>query len=247
MKKNNKITLLIMILGLTSFLVGSCKKDNGKYPTSKVSGAFLYNGQPLRLLGSNNGAVQLQQTGGPSAPYTVGVLTAYAKADGTYSIVTFDGDYTINATQNKGPFVQPAPINVSLNGEAKDVNFNVTPYFWVSNYQTSYVGGVFKATFKLEKTAPSTVTVNLNNVALMFGPTNIVDETSKGLEKTFTTTSGVNVINIGGNCSVQVDLNALTANEKAAMAGRTGQVYANLAIRNSVSTNALYQIPVRVY
>ncbi|GAB2971895.1 hypothetical protein GCM10027049_01890 [Mucilaginibacter puniceus] len=247
MKKNNKIAFLIMMLGLTSFLVGSCKKDNGEYPKSRISGAFLYNGQPVGLLGSNNGAVQLQQTGGPSGNYTVGVFTMYAQADGTYSMLTYDGDYTVNATQNKGPFVQPAPINLTLKGEAKDVNFNVTPYFWVSNYQSSYVGGIFKATFKLEKTAPSTVSVNLVNVALMFGPTNIVDETSKGLEKLFTTTSGVNVINIGGNCSVQVDLNTLTATEKAAMEGRTGHVYANLAIRNSISTNALYQKPVMLY
>jgi len=233
------------MLALTSFLVQSCKKDNGKYPTSRISGAFLYNGQPVRLLGSNNGAVQLQQTGGPSAPYTVGLLTMYAKADGTYSMLTFDGDYTVNATQNKGPFEQPAPINLTLKGEAKDVNFNVIPYFWVSNYQPSYVGGVFKATFKLDKI--STATVSLLNVSLMFGPTSIVDETSKGVEKLFTTTSGVNVINIGGNCSVQVDLNTLTAAEKAAMEGRTGHVYANLAIRNTLSTNALYQIPVMLY
>jgi hypothetical protein len=245
MKKNNKITLLIMMLAITSFLVGSCKKDNGEYPKSKISGAFLYNGQPVRLLGSNNGAVQLQQTGGPSQPYTVGLLTMYAKQDGTYSMLTFDGDYTVNATQNKGPFEQPAPITLSLKGEAKDVNFNVTPYFWVSNYVTSYVGTIFKATFKLEKI--SSAAVNLNNVAIMFGPTSIVDETSRGLEKTFTATSGVNVINIGGNCSVQVDLSTLTASEKAAMEGRTGHVWANLAIRNTVSTNALYQLPVMLY
>lgn len=245
-----------MMLALAGFLLESCSKavDNSPYPSSRISGAFLYNGQPVGLLGTSSdnasqNPLQLVQTG-PGA-YSAANIKFFARNDGTYTILTFNGNYTIQVQPSKGPFPDPPPLNIVLNGEAKDVNFNVTPYFWVSNYHTTFVDSVFTATFKLEQILTTTIVnsvakpVTLEKVSVYFNTTNIVDATAKAFERTFTTPA--QGVNINGNCTITVNLkgSGMSATEKAAIKNTTGVIYANVAVKTAtVATDALYQTPV---
>src|SRR5215217_7454253 len=100
MKKNNA-NLLIILLAAAGCLVQSCRKDSEvAYPTSKIYGAFTYNGQPVGLLTTSNDLNSTNNTQNPllltqTGPGTFngGNIKVFAKNDGTYTINTFDGDY----------------------------------------------------------------------------------------------------------------------------------------------------------
>jgi hypothetical protein len=247
--KNNNLTLSVLLLACACMVLQSCSKalDNDvAYPTSKISGAFLYNGQPVGMLGTSNdlnttnnnqNPLQLEQTG--PGTFTSANIKMFARPDGTYTILTFDGDYNLKVLPGKSPFLTPAPIKLSLKGEAKDVNFNVTPYFWVSNYQTTFVDSVFTATFKLQKIVS---TATLEKVAVYFNTTNIADNAAKAFERNFTTAA--QGVNIDGNCTIRVDLKTMSATERAAIRASTGVIYANVGVKTSTITDALYQKPV---
>ena len=233
-QKNRIITLLMMVLVSASIiLIASCNKDldNRKYPSSRISGTFLYNGQPVPLMGTSSDAtssnmLQLTQTG--PATYIAGNIKMFAKADGTFTILTYDGDYKLNVTPGKGPFIAPPPVTFTLKGETK-IDFDVTPYHWISNYQSSYLDSVFTATFKLEKIVP---TANLEKVVIYFGSTAITDITSKYAERVV---PGV----VPGNVSVSFNLKTLTTAEKLALRN-TGTSYACIAVKTAGVSDLLY-------
>lgn len=237
MKKNNKIInfMLIVFVSVSFLLVSSCSKelDNRKYPQSRISGKFLYNGQPMQIMGTSSDVVgtnmlQLTQTG--PGTYTSGYIKMFTKGDGTYTILTFDGDYSLAVTPGKGPW-QPvaSPIEINLKGEAKDVDFNVTPYFWISNYKATYQDSVFTAAFNLEKVVPS---ANLEKVVIYFGTTNIVDITSKFVERAYT-----NIV--PGAVTLSFDLKTLTKAEKAILS-TTGFTFARIGIKTRGVSDLLY-------
>nr|WP_294795923.1 DUF3823 domain-containing protein [uncultured Mucilaginibacter sp.] len=236
MKKRNKIIAFSLIgLAMASFLlVSSCSKelDNRSYPTSRISGRFLYKGQPIQVMATSSDAggsnpLQLIQTG--PGKFVYGVIKMFTKADGTYTIVTFDGNYSLVNSPGKGPWVQPDTIKLTLKGEAKDVNFNVTPYHWISDYKTTFVDSVFTATFKLEKVVP---TANLEKVVLYLGTSHLVDITSKQAERSFT---GI----VPGNVTISFNLKTLNAADKAAVR-TTGVTFARVGVKTQGVGDLLY-------
>jgi hypothetical protein len=268
MKKNNKITGLIILVAAVGLLVQSCKKDNKEsYPPSIISGAITYNGQPVGMqptsndLNSTNNTqhpLQLTQTG--PQPLSGGYIKVFARNNGTFTVNTFDGDYILQSVTGKNPFADPAPVSFTLNREAT-VNFAVTPYFWVSNYQTSFEDSVFTATFKLDKLLSTyvdaqgaTKNVALENVKIYFHSNSLADVSGKIFERTFTTVA--HGVNVGGICTIKVDLKGtqaagnpfpfkgLTAAERRAMNATSRVLYANVAVKSNAATDALYQIPV---
>jgi hypothetical protein len=238
-----------MVLALAGFFLQSCKKmkafDDEAYPTSRISGAFLYNGQPVGMLGTSNDLNTTNANQNPLLLEQIGPgfssanIKMFARPDGTYTILTFDGDYILKVAPGKSPFLTPDPINVTLRGEAKDVNFNVTPYFWVSNYQTSFVDSVFTATFRLDRIVP---TATLDKVSVFFNTTSIADNAAKAFEREFKTPA--QGVNINGNCTITVNLKAMSATERAQIKASTGLIYANVGVKTSTITDALYQKPV---
>jgi len=244
MKKNNRITLVITLLAAAGFLLQSCGKDNQvSYPSSIIKGAITYNGQPVRLMSSNNqlnsgvatqnlNTLVLRQTG--PQPLSLGDNRIFANNDGTFSTNTFDGEYEIRPNTGRCPFQDFTPIPVSLKGE-QTVNIPVTPYFWVSNYQTTFVDSVFTATFKLDRLVN---TAALQEVRVYFNTTSKVDASAQVFSRPFTTTTG---IVIGGNCTVSVNLKAMTLAEKLSVKATTGKLWANMAVRITNVTDALYQ------
>ncbi|TDH28706.1 DUF3823 domain-containing protein [Segetibacter sp. 3557_3] len=256
MKTKNRISLLIMLLAAAGFLVQSCKKDNKEaYPPSVVSGAITYNGQPVYMIPTSNDLnstnntqhiFQLVQTA--PQPLSGGFIKVFAKNDGTYSINTFDGDYIISTgVAKKNPFLDVTPVQFTLKGNIK-IDFAVTPYFWVSNYQTTYVDSVFTATFKLDRIVPTIknsqgvdVVTPLENVKVYFNTTRLADISGKIFERTFTTPA--QGVNVNGNCTIKVDLkgSGMSAAERNAMKATTGLLWANVAVKTSTIADALYQ------
>jgi hypothetical protein len=233
-KKNKIITLLMMVLASASIiLIASCSKelDNRKYPQSRISGAFLYNGQPVTIMGTASdagGSNMLQLTQNDPSRFIAGNIRMFAKGDGTFTILTYDGDYTLNVTPGKGPWQQPPAASFTLKGEAK-VDFNVTPYYWMSDYKSTFVDSVFTATFKLEKIVP---TANLERVVIYFGTTSITDITSKQAERVI---PGI----VPGNVTVQFNLKNLTTAEKVTLRN-TGTTYASVGIKTQGVSDLLY-------
>ena len=224
----------MMVLASASIiLIASCSTelDNRKYPTSRISGTFLYNGQPVTIMGTASdagGSNMLQLTQNDPSRFIAGNIRMFAKGDGTFTILTYDGDYTLNVTPGKGPWQQPAAATFTLKGDAK-VDFNVTPYYWMSNYESKFVDSVFTATFKLDKIVP---TANLEKVVMYFGTTTITDITSKLAERV---APGV----VPGNVTVSFNLKTLTPAEKVALTN-TGTTFATVGIKTQGVSDLLY-------
>jgi hypothetical protein len=234
MKKSNyKIALLASLVSV--IFATSCNKqiDNREYPNSRISGQFLYNGQPVQIMGTSSDVVgtnmlQLIQTG--PGQWIPGYIKMFAREDGSYTIQTFDGDYALIITPGKGPWVPfTDSLKFSLKGEAKNVNFNVTPYFWLTDYANSFQDSVFTASFNLEKIVP---TAELDKVVIYLGTTSIVDNISKLIERSFTNLSP-------GPNTISIDLKTLSAKEKSDLK-KTGYVYARVGVKTKNVSDLLY-------
>jgi hypothetical protein len=258
MKKNNKITLVVMLLAAAGFLMQSCGKDSKvAYPPSKITGAITYNGQPVRLMstnsqlnsgatnGNNLNTLYLTQVG--PQPLSGGDLRIVASNEGTFTFNTFDGDYKIAPVLFKSPYKNFDPIFFTLNGD-QTVNIPVTPYFWVSNYQTTFVDSVFTATFRLDRILDTyvngsglTVPTTLENVRVYFSTTNKADVSANIFSRTFTTPA--QGVNVNGNCTITVNLKGtgMSTPEKQNLKATTGKLWANVAIKIKDITDALYQ------
>lgn len=214
---------LAMMIGIAMGFTGCSKEiDNREYPSSVVSGQFLYNGQPIQILGTateDDNMLQLTQTG--PGTWNPGFIKMFAREDGTFTINTFDGDYYLRITPGRGPWVaNNDTLRFNLNGRKEGVNFNVTPYFWITNYATTYSDSLFTASFNLSKVVS---TANLEKVSVYLCNTAIVDNVSKVVERGFTTLQP-------GNNTVSVNLKTLSASEKANLA-RTGLLFARVGVK----------------
>ena len=232
---NNIINrLYLLLLGVLTLGLSSCSTeiDNWDYPSSTIAGQFLYKGQPIQIIGTGSDAtssniIQLHQVG---PQWDQGFVKMFAREDGTYTIETFDGDYYLNITPGRGPWLPSTDtLRLTLNGESKGINFNITPYFWISDYNSTYKDSVFSATFNLEKVVADAA---LEKVVINLGNTAIVDNTSKIYEKSFTTlTTGTNTISL--------DLKSLSASDKANL-GKTGFVFARIGVKTKNVTDLIY-------
>jgi len=229
-----------LILSVTALCLPGCSTeiDNWDYPGSTVSGQFLYKGQPMQLMGTASDAtgsntLQLHQTGGD---WIQGFVKVFTKEDGTFTVNTFDGDYYLNLTPGRGPWIPKTDtLRFSLKSEARNLNFEVTPYFWISNYTSTYKDSVFTASFNLEQIVPSAV---LERVTITLGTTSVVDNTAKTYEKSFTTlAAGVN--------TVTLDLRTLTNSEKSNLK-RTGFMFARVGVKTRNVSDLIYSKTVKL-
>jgi len=265
MKKNNKITLVVLLLAAAGFLLQSCGKDSKEpFPPSKVTGTITYNGLPVNLATSN---LQLNSGAGNGnnlntffirqtapQPLSLSDQPIFAAGDGTFTYSAFDGDYTIYPVPYKTPWRNIDPISFSLNG-TKNVEIKVTPYHWVSNYKTTFVDSVFTATFKLDRIIDTytgatglPVTTGLEFVRAYFNVTSHVDAGAAILTKTIANVAP-NVVIVNGDCTVRVDLKyaSLTPTERTSMLAlkaTTGKLWVNIGIKTTGITDPLYQVPV---
>ena len=264
MKQKNKITLLIMLLAAASVFVQSCGKDNMEFPSSTLSGRFTYQGQPVGLIhtnpdvigSANTATLLLQQVSGAQTQYGAGEVRIYAKHDGSFSAKFFDGEYNMRTQTNRNPFediITPKPVTV--NGNTDLGNIEVVPYWWMSNLQTTYTGGVFTATFNLARVS-TMAGRNLQYVAIYLSPTNTPDiqSATSGAARTFNagTNSNGNVVpaaaSVGGAVTVSVDLNTLTAGQMQFLRafGGNSTIYASVAVKTNGINDALYSDAIQL-
>lgn len=242
-----------MLLAVASVLVQSCGKDNQvAYPESTISGRIVYQGQPVGLLhtspdinstNNQNNTLLLKQTG--PGTYSGGDIKLYAKHDGSFTIKTFDGDYEMRSPAGRNPFQDFTPINFALKGDHK-VDVEVTPYFWISNLQTTVVNNVLTATFKLDRIVPS---ANLAGIRVYFNTTNLVDVNATAVQRgpyTVASPGAGNVVVLNGNCTIKIDLNTFTNNEKIALAANTGSTFASIAVLTTGVQNGLYTDAIKI-
>lgn len=246
-----------MLLTTASVLMQSCGKDNLKYPSSTLSGRFTYQGKPVGLIftnpdiiGSANTAhVLLTQTSGAQERYAAGEVRIYARHDGSFSSKFFDGDYIARTAPTRMAFEDFTNKPIKVNGDTNLGDIEVVPYLWMNNLQTTYVGGVFTATFNLTKPSASTL-ATLQYVAIYLSPTNVPDiqSATQGAARTFsagTNAGGIVVPTAAtstGAVTVKIDLNTLSADQKQFLRafGNNGTIYASVAVKANTITDALY-------
>jgi hypothetical protein len=268
MKQKNKITVLIMLLVAASMLVQSCGKDNLEYPSSTLSGRFTYQGQPVKLLHTNPdlfvannntvGHLRLQQVKGEQTVYGVGPIDVYARHDGSFTAKFYDGDYNMTTGGNlKNPFEDfTTPKPVTIKGNTDLGNIEVVPYWWMSNLQTTNTGGVFTATFNVNKISTLNGGRNLQYVAIYLSPTNLPDilSATQGAVRTFnagTNTNGNSVpaaASTGGAVTIKFDLNTLTTGEKQFLRafGGTGTIYASVGVKTTGVNDQIYSDAIQL-
>jgi len=263
MKRKNKITVLIMLLGAASMLVQSCGKDNLEYPSSTLSGRFTYQGQSVKLLHTSPdlfatnavGHLRLQQVTGDRPVYGVGLIDVYARHDGSFSMEFFDGYYTASTGGNlKNPFEDfTTPKLITVNGNTDLGNIEVVPYWWMSNLQTTYTGGVFTAKFDLAKVS-TMAGRTLQYVQIYLSPTNLPDVVSatQGAVRRFdagTNSNGNSVppaASNGGAVTIKIDLNTLTAGEKQFLKVMGNTIYASIGVKTNQVNDQLYSDAIQL-
>lgn len=252
-----------MLLAAASMLMQSCGKDNMDYPSSTLSGRFTYQGQPVKLLHTSPdlfatnpvGTLQLQQVKGNQPVYGVGLIDVYARHDGSFSTKFFDGEYSMKTGgTNKNPFEDfTTPKAVTVNGNTDLGNIEVIPYWWMSNLQTTYTGGVFTATFNVAKVSTMAART-LQYVAIYLSPTNLPDiqSATQGAARTFNagTNSGGIVVpaaaSNGGAVTIKVDLNTLTAGEKQFLKVMGNTIYASIGVKTNQVNDQLYSDAIQL-
>ena len=251
-----------MLLVAASMLMQSCGKDNLSYPSSTLSGRFTYQGQPVKLLHTSPdlfnttliGHLRLQQVKGDQPVYGVGPIDVYARHDGSFSAKFFDGDYNMSTGgSNKNPFEDfTTPKLITVKGNTDLGNIEVVPYWWMSNLQTTYTGGVFTATFNVAKVSAITART-LQSVAIFLSPTNLPDiqSATQGAVRTLNagTNTGGNVVPAaGGAVTVKFDLNTLTDGQKQFLRafGNNSTIYASIGVRTTGVQDQLYSDAIQV-
>lgn len=170
-----KIKFHFFLLMLTTALVMSCKKDNYKAPSSKLSGHLVYNGDTLGLE-TNQVPFQLYQYGFGK----VGPLEATFAQDGSYSALLFDGDYKLIVPNGQGPFMwkqlssgAPDSVAITLKG-SQILDLEIIPYYMIKNAQISGSGTTVTASCKIDKIITDANAKDIERVNLYINKTQFV-------------------------------------------------------------------------
>ncbi len=208
------IVSLCLLLG-----VFACGKDNYDAPQSTLSGHVTYNSKPLGLRGSNQSVyLQLWQDGYQfRSPINV-----YLTQDGSFSAKLFDGKYKLVTTSGNGPWLSSTDtLLVDVKGNTT-VDYQVKPYYMMSNITYNVQGNTLKASFDIE-TIDASRTIDL--VTLLVNDTKFVDlgQYTYKIEQT-----GINV----GHVELELDIKDILTKSAA--------VYARVGLRVNGITEALY-------
>lgn len=203
-----KIQHIAWLLPLVLFTACSLNNyDNYDEPESQLEGAFLYEGDSVRV-SYNNVTFELWQSGfGAESPINVTV-----DQNGSYSAVLFDGDYRLVIPPGQGPFVGSGigeggsdTLDVQLSGD-QQLDIEITPYFMIRNPQFSNSGRTVSANFAVEQVATGADAKNVEFVQLYVSKTKYVDT------RTSISTATVNGgdINDMSNISLSTDVPTMT-------------------------------------
>src|SRR5690606_11160603 len=223
MKKYINMLLLPAIVA-----VSSCGLDNYDAPESKLVGRVVYNGEPIGVRGTGV-AVQLQlyQDG-----YELrNPIPVYVSQDGSFEAKLFDGQYKLVTRNNNGPWVNDRDtVVVNLKGTA-NVDFEVTPFYTLSDVQVSLSGNNVNASFQINEVAGG---LDIDYVMILVGKTSFVDDVS------YTVRLDIDDATAGSTVTGSIDLST----NADFQSGRA--LYARVGLRPAGKDQAIYSQVVKL-
>lgn len=222
-----KILTNIFSVTLLLALFSGCGKDNYDAPKSKLVGKVTYQGQALNLRGTGE-AVQLQlyQDGYEKTD----PISVFVGQDGSFSALLFDGDYRLTTRDGNGPWVNNhESVNVTLSGHA-EVNFEVTPYFTLSNEHMSISGSVLNASFTINQIVSK---AEISRAMLLLSRTQFADDVNNLFRQDFSDITPGSV-----NLSADISGNAEIAKAKT--------LYARVGVLTNGADQAIYSPVVQL-
>lgn len=163
----------LLILGLATSVV-SCKKDNYKAPTSRLTGRVVYQNTPI--------GVEYDQVSFELYEFGFGKIGPIGNTftpEGTFSHLLFDGDYKLVIPANQGPWLpkqtsgKPDTLAFTLKG-SQAIDIDVTPYYMIRTPQITKSGTNVAATFKIEKIVTDANAKNIEKAFLYINKTQFV-------------------------------------------------------------------------
>ena len=163
---------LLIIIFVSGLLLSSCKIDNYDAPTSVITGHVVYQGTTLGFRSSGI-SLQLWQSG-------FGLYTSVSVAinqNGSFTALMFDGSYKlINVKATTQPWIaRTDTVFFDLKGTA-NVDYEVTPYYLITNDTYVKNGNNMTANCKISKIA---TTATLTNATLYVSRTAMCDQNYK--------------------------------------------------------------------
>jgi hypothetical protein len=170
---NNKLfTFLLLVVAVT---IISCDKDNFEPPKSVLSGRLTYKGDSIGVE-YNQVPFNLFQPGFGR----IGAITGTFTPEGTYRVLTFDGDYKFTIPKNQGPFLWKEltsnsrdTLIISLKG-AQTVDIEVIPFYMIRKPNFTQSSGKVNATFDIEKIVTDANAKNIQTISLFINKTQFV-------------------------------------------------------------------------
>lgn len=159
-----------LILSVFVCFMTSCGFDNYDEPKSVLKGAITYEGQTVRLKGTNGGIqLQLYQDGYDKHD----PITVYAGQDGEFQAVLFDGEYKLVTKDKNGPWVNNRDtIYVTVKGTT-DCEVKVTPYFMITEEDITMTDNIVAATCNVNQIVDG---AKIGQAMLLVSKTSFVDE-----------------------------------------------------------------------
>jgi hypothetical protein len=147
----------------------SCEIDNYDAPETVLSGNIVYNGENIQVMGTD-GTVQLELYQ-PGYDLTNSPITVYVAQDGSFQTKLFNGNYKLVATDGTGPWVSSHDtVKVVVSGNTT-CEYQVTPYYTISDESFSLSGSTLTATFTINYVAgssdPAQAMLLVNNTAFV--------------------------------------------------------------------------------
>ena len=209
-------TLILSLMLLSA----ACKLDNFSPPSVTLKGQLMYKGTPVNVE-YNQVPFQIFQSGFKGNTPISGTFDQ----DGTYSVLTFNGNYKFTIPGGQGPFQWKElssggrdSISINLSGD-QTVNIEVTPYYMIRNAQLAASAGNVTAKFSIEKVITDATAKNIQTVSLFVNKTQFTSAADHAAEADLAGTAITDLTNV--NLSVAIPKFTVTQN----------YVYARVGIR----------------
>lgn len=197
---------IITIISLITLFFSSCEYDNYDAPSITFSGQLLdSDGQKFLYDGNSNKPIlNLIQKGYGKID---GGTTVQVNEQGAFSQLLFEGEYWLTLKNNQYPFefkdfkslgvgLGYDSIHINVNGSINR-NFEVTPYYLISDYTLKEDNGEIVANFKVSKNPKITADIpKVVRARLFVGTASIVNSA--------TTCTKSKIVSITSEGSVEV-------------------------------------------
>lgn len=221
-----KKIFIFLVLPMLVSLVTSCGLDNYDEPQSTLKGKITYEGQAIRVKGTNGGIqLQLYQDGYAKRD----PITVYANQDGEFQAALFDGEYKLVTKDKNGPWVNNRDtVYVTVKGAA-ECEVKVMPYFMISDENITMAGDVITGTCNLSQIVAN---AKVGQAMLLVSKTSFVDEVTNIARQN---KAGV----VAGTLDLSLDVETLAAAAKAEVKSAKA-LYARIGVKTQGADQAIY-------